>query len=86
MQAIEIREKYKTDTNAIEDAMYELGEYGKFEPITKCVQEFLFHTSVRDKEDFHEKDLKFIYEFMLNCFSNYSFFIKKIYNYFVIFY
>ena len=72
MQITEIKDKYKADTNAIEDAMYELGENGEFEPITKCVQEFLFHTSVRDKENFHERDLKFIYEFMLNFTQQYA--------------
>ena len=72
MQITEIKDKYKADTNAIEDAMYELGENGEFEPITKCVQEFLFHTSVRDKENFHERDLKFIYEFMLNFTEQYA--------------
>ena len=72
MQITEIKDKYKADTNAIEDAMYELGENGKFEPITKCVQDFLFHTSVRDKENFYERDLKFIYEFMLNFTEQYA--------------
>ena len=72
MQITEIKDKYKADTNAIEDAMYELGENGEFEPITKCVQDFLFHTSVRDKENFHERDLKFIYEFMLNFTQQYA--------------
>ena len=59
-------EEYNIETQNIKDAIIELGEKGDIEPITQIVQNFLMYQSTRDKENFNEKTLKYLYSMFLS--------------------
>ena len=72
LKLTEMHDKYKIDTTEIEEGMQELAEQGKLDKITEKVKEFLFHCSIRDKENFNEMNLKHIYSMMLAFTSQYN--------------
>ncbi len=65
IKLVDRHNKYRIDTSEIEEGMQELAEDGKIEKITSKVQEFLFHCSVRDKENFNEMNLKHVFSMIL---------------------
>ena len=65
IKLVDRHNKYRIDTTEIEEGMQELAEDGKIEKITSKVQEFLFHCSVRDKENFNEMNLKHVFSMIL---------------------
>ena len=71
LELTEIAQKYKIDVTEISSSIIELGQYGKIEELTKKVQEFLFHCSVRDKENFNEISLKHVFNMILSLTSQY---------------
>lgn len=66
-----LKDEYKIDTTELSLAMQEIAEHGNIDKITAKVQEFLFHTSVRDKECFNEMNLKHVYSMLLAYTSQY---------------
>ena len=68
---INTNEKYRVETQEIEIAIEEFGENGNLEPITKVVSNFLTYQSVRDRENFTEKTLKFVYSMFFSLSSQY---------------
>ena len=68
---INTNEKYRVETQDIEIAIEEFGENGNLEPITKVVSNFLTYQSVRDRENFTEKTLKFVYSMFFSLSSQY---------------
>ena len=65
LKLVDRHDKYRIDTTEIEEGMQELAEDGKIDKITSKVQEFLFHCSVRDRENFNEMNLKHVFSMML---------------------
>ena len=65
IKLVDRHNKYRIDTSEIEEGMQELAEDGKIEKITSKVQEFLFHCSVRDRENFNEMNLKHVFSMIL---------------------
>lgn len=65
LRLVDRHDKYRIDTTEIEEGMQELAEDGKIEKITSKVQEFLFHCSVRDRENFNEMNLKHVFSMIL---------------------
>ncbi len=71
LKLVDRHNKYRIDTSEIEEGMQELAEDGKIEKITSKVQEFLFHCSVRDKENFNEMNLKHVFSMILALTTQY---------------
>ena len=71
LKLTEMHDKYKINTVEIEEGMQELAEQGKVDKITAKVQEFLFHCSIRDKENFNEMNLKHVFSMILAFTSQY---------------
>ena len=65
LKLVDRHDKYRIDTSEIEEGMQELAEDGKIEKITSKVQEFLYHCSVRDRENFNEMNLKHVFSMIL---------------------
>ena len=65
LELTDLADKYRIDTSSIERAIVRLGQYGEIEELAKKVQEFLFHCSVRDKENFNEMNLKHVFSMIL---------------------
>lgn len=65
LKLLDIHNKYKIDTSEIEEGMKELAVNGKIDKITNKVQEFLYHCSVRDRENFNEMNLKHVFSMIL---------------------
>ena len=68
---IDTNEAYSVDTQEITSAIGEFGIKGNLEPITKVVSNFLTYQSVRDRENFTEKTLKFVYSMFFSLSSQY---------------
>ena len=68
---VDIEGQYKVDTSKLQRAMIEFGQKGNIEELVKYVQEFLIYCSVRDKENFTEKELKHVFQMMLAFTSQY---------------
>jgi len=71
LKLTEMQDKYRINTTEIEEGMQELAEQGKINKVTQKVQEFLFHCSIRDKENFNEMNLKHVYSMILALTSQY---------------
>ena len=71
LKLTEHRNKYRMNTIAIEEAMQKLAEQGEIKEVAERVQEFLFHCSVRDKENFNEMNLKHVFSMILALTSQY---------------
>ncbi len=71
LQLVDIKEKYRADTSKLEGAVQKFGEEANIEYLVKYVQEFLTYCSVRDKENFTEKELKHVFQMMLALTSQY---------------
>lgn len=65
LELTDLADKYRIDTSTIERAIVELGQYGKIDKLVEKVQEFLFHCSIRDKENFKEMNLKHVFSMIL---------------------
>ena len=65
LELTDLADKYKIDTSTIERAIIRLGQYGEIEELVAKVQEFLFHCSIRDKENFNEMNLKHVFSMIL---------------------
>ena len=61
----DLANKYRIDTSTISRAIVDLGQYGNIQSLAKKVQEFLFHCSIRDKENFNEMNLKHVFSMIL---------------------
>ena len=68
---LEKKQGYMIDVRDQEKALFELGEDGKIDEITRQVSDFLQHLSVRDHIDFDEKYIKVIYKTMLSMNEQY---------------
>ena len=68
---IDTKKMYKVDTQDIAIAIEDFGENGNLEPITKVVSNFLTYQSVRDKENFTEKTLKYVYSMFFSLSTQY---------------
>ena len=68
---IEEEEAYEMDTSMIKHAIKEFGKNGKIEEISEVVRKFLMNQSVRDKENFSEKTLKYIYSLFFSLSNQY---------------
>ena len=68
---IDTKEAYKVEIADIEKSIIEFGEEGEIEPITKVVSNFLTYQSVRDKENFNEKTLKYVYSLFFSLSNQY---------------
>ena len=68
---INTKEAYEVETKDIQNSLVEFGENGKIEPITKVVSNFLTYQSVRDKENFTEKTLKYVYSLFFSLSNQY---------------
>ena len=65
LELTDLAKKYKIDTSEITRAIVQLGQYGKIDDLVSKVQEFLYHCSVRDKENFREMNLKHVFAMIL---------------------
>ncbi len=65
LKLTEMHDKYRINTEEISEGMQELAEQGKIEKIVAKVQDFLFHCSIRDKENFNEMNLKHVFSMIL---------------------
>ena len=68
---INTKEKYNIETREIEESLFKFGEDGEIEPITKVISNFLTYQSVRDRENFAEKTLKYVYSLFFSLRSQY---------------
>ena len=68
---INTKEKYNIETRKIEESLFKFGEDGEIEPITKVISNFLTYQSVRDRENFTEKTLKYVYSLFFSLSSQY---------------
>ena len=68
---IDTKEKYNLETKEIEESIFKFGEDGDIEPITKVISNFLTYQSVRDRENFNEKNLKYVYSLFFSLSSQY---------------
>ena len=68
---INTKEKYNIETREIEESLFKFGEDGEIEPITKVISNFLTYQSVRDRENFTEKTLKYVYSLFFSLSSQY---------------
>ena len=68
---IDTKSLYKMETEEILNSIIEFGENGNIEPITKVVSNFLTYQSVRDKENFTEKTLKYVYSLFFSLSNQY---------------
>lgn len=68
---IDTKEKYNLETKEIEESIFKFGEDGEIEPITKVISNFLAYQSVRDRENFNEKNLKYVYSLFFSLSSQY---------------
>ena len=68
---IDTKEAYKMEIEDIQNSLIEFGEEGEIEPITKVVSNFLTYQSVRDKENFNEKTLKYVYSLFFSLSNQY---------------
>ena len=68
---IDTQVAYKVETKDIEESIIKFGEDGDIEPITKIVCNFLTYQSVRDKENFSEKTLKYVYSMFFSLSNQY---------------
>ncbi|MDO5557951.1 MAG: AAA family ATPase, partial [Clostridia bacterium] len=64
--------KIKIDVGEIQDAITDFGVNGNIEPVVKCVKDYLVLQSVRDKENFSEKELKFVFSLLLGFAREYN--------------
>ena len=68
---LEKKQGYNIDVRDQEKALFELGEDGKIDEITRQVSDFLQHLSIRDHTGFDEKYIKLIYKTMLSMNEQY---------------
>ena len=68
---VDIQDKYKVDISELQRATIQFGQKGNIEYLVKYVQEFLMYCSVRDKENFTEKELKHVFQMMLALTTQY---------------
>ena len=68
---VDIQDKYKVDISELQRAIIQFGQRGNIEYLIKYVQEFLMYCSVRDKENFTEKELKHVFQMMLALTAQY---------------
>ena len=68
---IDTKEVYKMETTEINEAIRSFGTRGDIEQITKVVSNFLTYQSVRDKENFNEKILKYVYSLFFSLSNQY---------------
>ena len=68
---VDIQDKYKVDISELQRAIAQFGQRGNIEYLVKYVQEFLMYCSVRDKENFTEKELKHVFQMMLALTAQY---------------
>ena len=68
---IDTKSAYKMEIAEINEAIRMFGVSGKIEPITKVVSNFLTYQSVRDKENFNEKTLKYVYSLFFSLSNQY---------------
>ena len=68
---IDTKQKYNLETKEIEESIFEFGEDGEIEPITRVISNFLTYQSVRDRENFTEKTLKYVYSLFFSLSSQY---------------
>lgn len=68
---IDTEKIYKMEVSEINDAIKEFGKNGKIEPVTRVVSNFLTYQSVRDKENFNEKKLKYVYSLFFSLSNQY---------------
>lgn len=68
---IDTKKEYNLETKEIEESIFKFGEDGEIEPITKVISNFLTYQSVRDRENFTEKNLKYVYSLFFSLSSQY---------------
>ncbi len=68
---IDTKKAYKLEISQIDNGIREFGVNGDIEKITKVVSNFLTYQSVRDKEGFSEKILKYVYSLFFGLSSQY---------------
>ena len=68
---IDTKKEYNIETKEIEESIFKFGEDGEIEPITKVISNFLTYQSVRDRENFTEKNLKYVYSLFFSLSSQY---------------
>ena len=71
LQLVDIKGQYRADTSKLEEAVQKFGEEANIEYLVKYVQEFLMYCSVRDKENFTERELKHVFQMMLALTAQY---------------
>ena len=68
---IDAKNAYNIEVEEINSAIRCFGTTGNIEPITKIVSNFLTYQSVRDKENFTEKTLKYVYSMFFSLSNQY---------------
>ena len=68
---IDTEKAYKMEVTDIDEAIKQFGKSGKIEPITQVVSNFLTYQSVRDRENFTEKTLKYVYSLFFSLSNQY---------------
>ncbi len=68
---INTKKEYNLDTKDISNGIIQFGDNGSIEEMTKVICRFLSHQSVRDKENFSEKTLKYVYSLFFSLSSQY---------------
>ena len=70
-ELINSRKEYKLQTEEIDEGIKEFAREGNIEKVTKVVSDFLTYQSVRDKENFNEKTLKYVYSLFFSLSNQY---------------
>ena len=70
-KVINANKEYEIETRDISGAIMELAKTGNIVPTANLVQKFLYHSSVRDMENFSEKNLKYIFTMFLSLSKQY---------------
>ncbi len=70
-ELIDTKKAYKMELGEINNAIKEFGNKGKIDEITRVVSNFLTYQSVRDKENFTEKTLKYVYSLFFGLSNQY---------------
>ena len=68
---IDTQSVYKMEVSEINEAIKAFGVRGEIELITKVVSNFLTYQSVRDRENFTEKTLKYVYSLFFSLSNQY---------------
>ncbi len=65
------KKEYNINTQIIEEAIEQFGDYGDITKIADLVKQFLQYSSIRDMENFSEKNLKYTFAMFLSLTKQY---------------